>query len=430
MEASIGGITAEDVSGSMEMLRRYAVPYQELFLRSELRKHFEEMVLGLTSPLQRKSVEPIAVMQGLPRYLLQHFVGGSLWPWAPLLDRLRQEVAEEIGIVDGSVVLDGSATPKKGTETVGVKRQWCGRLGKTDNCVVGVYAAYVGKDDATALVAADLYLPEEWTDDQARRTKAFVPEDARYRTQPTIAMDMLQELDGELPFQWVMADDEFGRTRALRDLTYGLGKNYIVDVPVNSVMRRVRRTGGLGKKKWQARHLVRELPVAMWHHFHVRDAQKGPYRVRATMVPVATERKNKSWVRETLVVIETLDGSQRWYCLARTQDDTPLEELVRRASLRHRVEEAFEEVKGEVGLSHFETRSWQGWFHHMTLCLIAHWFLLREKQRLKKKAPGLTLSMIRMALAHLLFPPSPSRNADLVNYHLRRNEEARRAHYR
>ena len=387
-EAAIGGFTAEDVTNSMEMIREYMVPYQELFWRREQSEHFGEVVVGLTSRLERKSVEPIAVLQGLPRYTLQHFVGGSLWSWAPLMDRLREEVGEEIGIAAGSIVLDGSATPKKGTETVGVKRQWCGHLGKTDNCVVGVYAAYVGKGDAAALVAADLFLPEEWVDDEARRRKAFVPGDVTYRTQPTIAMDMLRELDGKLPFQWVMADDEFGRTRALRDLTHALGKSYIVDVPRNTVMRRIRGDGVLAHKKWQANRLVRKLPVAMWHHFHVRDGEKGPHRVRAAMVPVATERDDKSWVPETLVVIETLNGSQRWYCLARVPPGTPPEELVRQASLRHRVEDVFKEAKGEVGLDHFETRSWQGWYHHMTLCLIAHWFLLREKRRWGKRGTG------------------------------------------
>jgi SRSO17 transposase len=416
----------------MAKVINYLSPYQQVIGRAELRSHLLTMIAGLTSDLERKSVEPIAVINGLPRYVLQHFVGGSRWAWEPLQDRLRWEVAEEIGVPDGTMVFDGSATPKKGTATVGVARQWCGHLGKQDNCVVGVYAAYVGRDDAAALVAAELFLPREWAQNRKRRADVEIPPEVTYQSQPKIARDMLALLAPKLPFQWVLGDDEFGRTRAFRDDIRALSKNYIVDVPKNTMVRRVRRgtSGTLERRRWEVEKLRRQIPVADWSHFHVRNGEKGPIEVRATMLPVATERSGEPWVHETLVIIETLDGSDRWYCLAHAPPGTPLAELVHRAGLRHRIEETFQEAKGEVGLDHFETRTWQGWHHHMTLCLIAHWFLLREKRRLGKKAPGITISMIRQAIGPLLFPPTPSRAAEILNYHLRRNEEARQGHYR
>jgi SRSO17 transposase len=389
-EAALGVVSKRDLAESMRMIRKYATPYCELLARTELGQHLREMVVGLTSDLERKSVEPIAVMHGVQRRTLEHFVGGSRWEWDPLMDQLRREVTQEIGVEDGSLVIDGSATPKKGNATVGVTRQWCGRLGKQDNCVVGVYAAYVGKDDSTALVAADLFLPKEWAEDMERRAEVYVPLEVTYRTQPEIGIEIVEQMAAELPFAWVLADDEYGRTRAFRDKVRALSKSYVVDVPKDTIVRRIRQgtTETLERRQWQIQDLRRRIPVRSWSRFHIRDGEKGPIEARATMLPIATHRDDETWVKETLVIIETLDGSERWYCLAHGPPGTPLSEFVRRAKLRHRVEETFGECKGEVGLDHFETRTWQGWHHHMLLCLIALWFLLREKRRLGKKSAG------------------------------------------
>ena len=385
--AAIAEIDAEDLKHSMRMVRRYAEPYRRLMARREMSSHLVEMVTGLTSDLERKSVEPIATLHGLPRHVLHHFVGGSHWEWNPLMELLRTEVSREIGIDDGTLVIDGSATPKKGEATVGVGRQWCGTRGKQDNCVVGVYAAYVGRDDATALVEARLFLPREWTDDPIRRAEVSIPPETKYQTQPQIARSILHDLAGKLPFKWVLGDDEFGRTQAFRDEARNLGLNYVLDVPRDTVVRRFRRGDhALSRRHWQVQDLRRRVPVADWSYFRVRDGEKGPIEVRATRLDVATQREGRLWVPETLVIIETLDGADRWYCLAHATGGASLEELVRRAGLRHRIEETFGEAKGEVGLDHFETRTWQGWHHHMTLCIMSHWFLLREKRRLGKKS--------------------------------------------
>jgi SRSO17 transposase len=379
-------VTAEDVRASMKMVRAYVRPYQELLGRREQGEHFETMVAGMTSGLERKSVEPIAVMHGVPRQSLQRFVGEDGWGHEPLVERLRAEVAAEIGGNEGSVIVDGSSTPKKGEATVGIARQWCGRLGKVDNCVVGVYATYVGKEDLAALVGAELYLPKEWAEDEERREKAYIPKDVDYQSQQQIAGGLIHELAGKLPFEWVLGDDEFGRARHFRDSIAELGKAYVLDVPENTVVRRVGARGPMTKKKWTVKELARRRPVSEWAYFKVRDAKKGPKEVRALRVHVATSRKRNQWVQEQLLVIETLDGSERWYCLARPTREVEFAEMVRQAGLRHRIEEVFEEAKGEVGLDHFEVRAWHGWYHHMTLAQIAHWFLVREKRRLGKKS--------------------------------------------
>lgn len=250
------------------------------------------------------------------------------------------------------------------------------------------YAAYVGKDDAAAIVAADLFLPEEWSSDKERRARVYVPSEVSYRTQPEIGTRMIEQLAPKLPVTWVVADCEYGRTREFRDMARALGKSYVVEVPRDTHVRRVRRgtQDTLERKSWEVQELRKQVPVKSWSRFHIRDGEKGPIEVRATMLAAASHREGKKWVKETLIIMETLDGSDRWYCLGHAPAGTTLAEFVHRAKKRHRIEEAFEECKGEVGLDHFETRTWQGWHHHMVLCLIAHWFLLREKRRLGKKS--------------------------------------------
>jgi SRSO17 transposase len=387
--ADVEDVSGADLKEAVRRIRGYARPYQEALVRSEQSQHLLEMVEGLTSDLERKSVEPIAVMHGIHRRPLQRFVGDNGWSWAPLREQLWSEVSAEIGLPDGALVIDGSATPKKGTGTVGAGRQWCGRLGKTDNCVVGVYAAYVGKNELTALVGAELYLPEAWASDRARRIEAYVPPEVVYRSQPEIGAAIVKELAPRVPFEWVLGDDEFGRARHFRDAVAAEGKSYVVDVPENTSVRRVNKWGRVGDKNWNVKKLVRSRPVSDWRRFHIRDGEKGPIEKRALMLPVATRRENvppeKRWVHEVLVVIEELDATQRWYCLAKAKHGTTLTEFVRRASQRHCVEETFEEAKGEVGLDHFEVRAWHGWYHHMTLVQLSHWFLVRERRRLAKK---------------------------------------------
>jgi SRSO17 transposase len=381
-------LSAADVAAALARVRAYAAPYRARMDEEQQGLHLEQMLAGLTSSLERKSTEPIALMHGVPRHHLQHFIGQSSWDEKPLRQLQWKEVHDELGQDDGALVIDGSATPKKGTATVGVARQWCGRLGKVESCVLGVYGVYVGKEEHAVLVDSQLYLPEAWAKDRARREAAKIPPQASYRTVPELAKEMLFRLDGPLRFSWVLGDDELGRVKGLRDLCFLLGKNYILDVPENTVMVRVKTSGRLGRRSYTARELSRRWPKATWEELWVRDGEKGPLEVRALAVPVATARGAGRVVAETLVVIETRDGSQRWYCLAKTHGAVGLAELVRRARQRHHAERVFGEAKGEVGLDHFEVRSWLGWHHHMTLCQLAHWFLVREKRRLGEKSRG------------------------------------------
>jgi SRSO17 transposase len=199
--------------------------------------------------------------------------------------------------------------------------------------VVGVYATYVGQEDLAALVGSELYLPQGWIDDTEKREKAYIPEDVDYQSQAQIAAGLVRELSGELPFEWVLGDDEFGRARHFRDAVFEAGKGYVLDVPENTTVRRITKFGTIGPASWTVKRLTQSRPVQEWNYFKVRDAEKGPIEIRALCVAVATKRKRQQWVRERLLVVETLDASQRWYCLARTTQQAEVAELVRQAGL-------------------------------------------------------------------------------------------------
>lgn len=380
--------TAEEeaVGGIVERLGQYVAPYKLLLGQGQQRLHLGHMIHGLVSDLERKSAEPIAILQGLPRRVLQNFLGLCQWDWEPLRRRQRQEVSKEIGTEDGMLILDGCAVPKKGKETVGVSRQWCGRLGKVDNCVVGVHAAYVGRDGQTALVESRLFLPEAWAGNPIRRKKVHVPEEVKSETKIEIAQDMVKHLAMELPFKWITADEEFGRSTSLRDGIRACGKYYGLEVPRNTFMQAVEGTGSRKRRRADdlAKLVCRERPMT---RILVAYGEKQPIEVDAFMVQVNTFRGTKKvTVRETLLCTVDACGDKHFY-LAHLPIGTSLTTAVRKACLRHRIEEVFAEAKGDVGMDHFECRAWHGWHHHMTLVQMAHWFLVREQLRLGKKNP-------------------------------------------
>ncbi len=192
--------------GLLPRLERFLAPFDELLQRCEQGHHARHYVAGLLSDLEYKNVESIAYLYDQPREPLQQFIGQSPWDHDPWLTELARQMGHELGSPDGVLVFDPSAFPKKGTASVGMQRQWCGRLGKIDNCQVGIYLAYVGRTDH-ALVDVRLYLPKEWAKDRRRRQAAGVPRAVRFRTRHELALAMLDERGPSLPHAWVAGDD-------------------------------------------------------------------------------------------------------------------------------------------------------------------------------------------------------------------------------
>ena len=222
--------------GAIERLERFIEPFADLLVRKEQQQHALTFLSGLVSDLDRKNTEAIAYRDDQERKELQHFMGESKWDDRPLRMELARQVGQEIGCADGVIVFDPSGFPKKGTESVGVKRQWCGRLGKIDNCQVGIYMGYATRVEC-ALVDVRLYLPKDWAQDKARRTQAGIPNEIRFKTRHQLALEMLEAHGSQLPHRWITGDDEMGRPAQFRRELQKLGEQYILATPSNTSVR-------------------------------------------------------------------------------------------------------------------------------------------------------------------------------------------------
>ena len=243
----------------MPRLSTFMAPFVETLQGQALTQHAQTYVSGLLSDVERKNVESIAYHAGQNRLGLQGFIGWADWADAPLRQALLDQVGQQLGQGDGVLVFDPSAFPKSGRESVGVARQWCGRLGKVDNCQVAIYLGYVSAQGHT-LVDLRLYLPKAWTQDKARLHKAGVPKAHRgYRTRHQLALDMLEKNGPVLPHAWIAGDDEMGRPYWFRRRLAGLGERYLLAVPSNTLTRDLETappvTSGRGRRPqrpWQS----------------------------------------------------------------------------------------------------------------------------------------------------------------------------------
>jgi SRSO17 transposase len=385
------------LEGVLPRLQSFVKPFAETLTVPEQQGHVGDYVAGLCSPVGRKTTETIAYFHNQDRQALQRFIGWVDWDHRPMLAELAVQVGQTLGESDGVLVLDPSAFSKKGTESVGVQRQWNGRLGKIDNCQVGVYLGYVSRREQ-ALVDVRLFLPESWAHDKQRRAKCHVPTDVKFATKLELGFAMIEANRAVLPHTWVVGDDEFGRSTAFRRDLRELGERYLLAVPSNTLVRDLKAEPppycGHGKRpmapfvrvdKWGA-----QLPANAWTRIDVRDGEKGPLEIRITTrrVLAITERKH-SEREEVLVITRRVedDGTVvHDYWLSNAAPQTPRKEFARAAKARGRIEQCLQRGKSETGLADYETRSWQGWFHHQTLSLMATWFLVLEQLRGKKNA--------------------------------------------
>jgi SRSO17 transposase len=372
-------------------------PFVATLVRREQIDHAQTFVQGLLSDLENKNVESIAYRFGQDRMPLQWFVGMSDWDDEPLRQELVRQVGKQLGRDDGILVFDPSAFPKSGKDSVGVTRQWCGRLGKVDNCQVAVYLGYVSAEEH-ALVDMRLFLPKEWTKDKQRRQKAGVPKHVRYRTRHQLCLEMLDEHGDVLPHRWITGDDELGRPYAFRRRLHGRGERYLLAVPSNTTIRDLDADepvySGRGrppKRPWQrVDRWVASLSKSAWSTIDVRDGSKGPLVIEIVKRRVrGRNHRRQEGHEEVLVVIRYRDRENRRvvktdYYLSNASADEELAEFARVAKAEHRIEECIQRAKSEAGLADYEVRHWKGWHHHQTLSLLATWFLVAEARRGKK----------------------------------------------
>jgi SRSO17 transposase len=373
-------VSAATVRGCRERLTGFLKRYLPLFYRNEQRGNARLVIEGKLSGLERKTSEPIAIQAGVHRKPVQAFVGAGAWDDEAVMEEVRRHVAEVLGRPEGILILDPSAFPKKGDESCGVQRQWCGRLGKIDNCQVGVFLAYA-TEAGFAPLDRRLYLPEDRARDRQHRQKCHVPHEVAFAEKWRIGLELIDR--AEVPYRWVTGDDELGRVTAFRSAIRGRHKGYVLDVPCNTLVREI----GTNEPFVRADHWAARQPSSRWRKITVRDGAKGPLVVRALMAQVqAKDEDGCLGPRETLLVVRTVDRESRTdYALSNAGREVVLTDLVQVRSTRHRIEELFATGNGEVGLDHYEVRSWVGWHHHMTLSLLALWFLILERRRVGKK---------------------------------------------
>jgi SRSO17 transposase len=299
----------------------------------------------------------------------------------------------ELGEPDGVIVFDPSAFPKKGRHSAAVARQWCGRLGKVENCQVGIFMGYVSRTEH-ALVDMRLYVPREWTKDRRRRKACGIPKELRYQTRHEMVLEMLKTKGHFLPHAWIAGDDEMGRPAWFRRELDHSGERYLLAVPSNTTIRdldaELPSYNGSGRRPKQPFQQVRKwcesLPKNAWTRWEVRDAEKGPLVVEMVKRRVIAKIDRRVGDQETLVVIRTLDevALKHDYYLSNAPVTTSHGEFGRVAKAEHRIEECLQRGKSETGLADYQVRTWIGWHHHITLSLMATWFLVLEGQRGKK----------------------------------------------
>lgn len=403
----------------MSRLERFMEPFVEPFVRRQQVEHALTFVQGLLSDVEKKNVESIAYRFGEDRMPLQWFVGVSDWNDEALRDVLIKQVGQQLGCADGVIVFDPSAFPKSGKQSVGVARQWCGRLGKIDNCQVAVYMGYVSAKEH-ALVDMRLYMPKDWTKDKTRREKAGVPKNVRHRTRHHLCLEMLESDGAKLPHSWIAGDDEMGRPYAFRRRLDRRGERYLLAVPSNTLIRDMEIDEppypGWGrplKRPWQrVDRWIASLEKTAWTTIDVRDGSKGPLVIEIVKRQVrGRNHRRQEGHPEVLVVVRYRDRDNRRvvktdYYLSNAAAETELAEFARVAKAEHRIEECIQRAKSEAGLADYEVRNWKGWHHHQTLSLLATWFLVTEARRGKKMDTGdYGAANPRRHFRHLSSPP-------------------------
>jgi len=395
-----------DFSELVKAFGEYYVLFRDCFGRVEHEELSRSYLQGLMSALERKSMEPIALsLLGRSRVkALQKFVNAGVWDTEKLGKRHRQEAARTVSEPGGVFSVDGSDFPKKGTESVGVSRQYCGRLGKVDNCQAGVFAAYAGSK-GHALLDRRLFLPERWFDAEHRERweKCRIPEGTTFKTKPQLALEMILELrrEGLFDAQWVTGDDFFGRNPTFRD---GLPKDlfYLLDIPSDMRVWKKRpevvipQPSGKGhrpkktrlKKGESAAVAVSDLakdPSLRWKTVTVAEGAQGPIRAGIARLRVVESRDGLPSHDLWLLLRRSLTDGQVKYAFSNAPVDIALREMIRVSGLRWPIEQCFQEGKSEIGMDHYEHRSWDAWHRHMTFVFLAQLFLMRVRHLLKKK---------------------------------------------
>lgn len=337
--------------------------------RREAGDHLAAYVRGLLAEVERKNGWQLAEQAGYghPRGM-QRVLDRYVWDADAVRDDLREQVLTTLGAPDGILVVDETGFPKKGQHSVGVARQYSGTLGKIGNCQVGVFLAYASLHGFAA-IDRELYLPREWLDDPGRCRQAGIPSGTPMRTKPQLARRMVERaLDARVPAAWVVADEVYGCDHRFRQALEARDQPYVVAVRSNQSLSTWPPYGPPGQTTPAA--ITERLPGDAWERLSCGEGAQGPRIYDWAMVPLRPA-DDPTWQHALLLRRHPDRPTELAWYLVFTRASAPLAEIVRAAGTRWTIEEAFKLAKGQVGLDHYEVRSWQGWYRHITLSLLA-----------------------------------------------------------
>jgi SRSO17 transposase len=339
-----------------------------VFARSDAHKRAMAYLAGLLSPAERKNSWQLAEISGDPNpYGFQHLLGRADWDPDVLRDRLRTYVTDYLADPDAVGVIDETGFLKKGVHSAGVARQYSGTAGRVENCQMGVFLAYASAHGHT-LLDRELYLPVAWTADRDRCRRAGIPDDRAFATKPALAQQMLaRTFDAAVQLAWVTGDSVYGDDRALRHWLEERCQAYVLAVSGKD-------TVWIAQVQQSVTTIVTDLPDDGWERISAGAGSKGLRWYDWRRVELS-DPAQAGWQRWLLLRRSISDPSEVTAYRAFARLSTPLPELVRVAGTRWTVEESIQTAKGEVGLDHYEVRSWTGWYRHMTLALWAQAFL-------------------------------------------------------
>lgn len=406
-------LAERDVEGMKEALSRFHQLFRGAFQRREQAEWSEFYMCGQLSNLERKSIEPMVLaMYGDDSSrvrAVQQFIGEGRWSDAKVLEIHHQVIAHTLGQPDGVIIVDGSGFPKQGKHSVGVAHQYCGLLGKVANCQAGVFLVYAS-DLGYTFVDRRLYLPKVWfaNSHHQLRQACGVPANITFYTEPQLALEMIKQAVERqtLPFRWVTCDEHFGQNPGFLDGIASLNKWYMAEVPVNTRGWLIapqlewptgQSTGGRPRTRprliaraptpQELRSLADNLSKRAWHAYVIKEGSKGTLVAEFAFVRITVVRDQLPGPRVWAIFRRRLSNPPELKCYVCNAPATCSQlELVRLSGMRWPIESAFEEGKGELGLDHYETRSWIGWHHHMTQTFLAHLFLVDLRVKLKKSS--------------------------------------------
>jgi SRSO17 transposase len=403
-------VEKDDIEDFVDELKGFHEEFKDCFSRSEPRENFFRYSAGQFSKLERKSIEPIALnIQGGNVRSMQRFVSDVVWNETRLLHKYHHIVNEDMGDSNGVLIFDESGFAKKGDDSAGVAKQYCGNLGKVENSQVGVFAAYASPS-GYALLDKRLFIPEKWFNDdyELRRNKCKIPEDVEFKTKPQLAVEMFHDLQEQksLPYKYVLADSLYGNSPEFIDAVEQWAHLiYFVSIPSNTLCWLKRPITNRKEYKYEGKVHTKEIlekteekPISFetlamntnnyfWYRRKVSEGTKGPIEYEFMRRRVILSKNGLPQKTVWLIIRRTLGCNATYdYYISNAPESTKLKTFVWLSGIRWAIEQCFEETKSELGMDQYEIRKYPGWNHHMLSCMLSHFFLWHLKIRLGKKS--------------------------------------------